>query len=92
MAILDLDHFKAYNDHHGHPAGDALLIDCARAWQSQLHRPAVLARYGGEEFAVLLPGTGLAEAHPVLDELRRATPGHRPSRSATPNATPTSRR
>jgi diguanylate cyclase (GGDEF)-like protein len=76
VAILDLDHFKDYNDRSGHPAGDVLLIECARAWHSLLNPPALLARYGGEEFAVLLPGTLLVEAEPILDRLRRATPGH----------------
>ena len=75
MAILDLDQFKAYNDRYGHPVGDTLLVDCARAWHSNLDPPAIIARYGGEEFAVLLPGTQLADAHHVLDRLRRATPG-----------------
>jgi diguanylate cyclase (GGDEF)-like protein len=74
VAILDLDHFKEYNDHHGHPAGDAMLIDCARAWHSHLNPPAMLARYGGEEFAVLLPGADLDDARVVLELLRTATP------------------
>ena len=75
VAILDLDHFKAYNDRNGHPAGDVLLMECARSWHSLLNPPALLARYGGEEFAVLLPGTLLVEADPILDRMRRATPG-----------------
>lgn len=75
VAILDLDHFKEFNDRCGHPAGDALLVDCARAWHSHLKPPALLARYGGEEFAVLLPGLSLTEARGVLDELRQVTPG-----------------
>lgn len=74
VAILDLDHFKAYNDRCGHPAGDALLVKCARAWQSQLQAPALIARYGGEEFTVLLPGVSQADARDVLDRLRLATP------------------
>lgn len=75
VAILDLDHFKDYNDYFGHPAGDTMLINCARAWHAQLDPPAILARYGGEEFAVLLPGTSLDHAKAVLEALRRATPG-----------------
>jgi diguanylate cyclase (GGDEF)-like protein len=74
VAMMDLDLFKAYNDQHGHPEGDALLIECGRAWRSHLDPPAVLARYGGEEFAVLLPGIALEDAQPVLERLRRATP------------------
>ncbi|HNE87903.1 MAG: GGDEF domain-containing protein [Candidatus Nanopelagicales bacterium] len=75
VAMLDLDRFKDYNDRYGHPAGDDLLVDCARAWHAELAPPALLARYGGEEFAVLLPGVSLAQSRPVLEQLRRATPG-----------------
>lgn len=74
VAMLDLDHFKEYNDRNGHPAGDDMLVACARAWHSHLEPPAMLARYGGEEFAVLLPGTRMSEALPVLERVRRATP------------------
>jgi diguanylate cyclase (GGDEF)-like protein len=74
VAILDLDHFKAFNDTYGHPAGDDMLVECARSWHALLDPPAMLARYGGEEFAVLLPGVNADEAHEVLDNLRRATP------------------
>jgi diguanylate cyclase (GGDEF)-like protein len=75
VAMLDLDHFKDYNDVHGHQAGDALLTDCARAWLAATPPGAFLARYGGEEFALLLPGMDGDMAGPYLDRLRRATPG-----------------
>lgn len=75
VAMLDLDHFKAYNDRYGHPAGDRLLTDCARAWRSCLDPHLVLARYGGEEFAALLPDLPLEAAVSVLDHLRLETPG-----------------
>jgi len=75
VAMLDLDHFKAFNDRLGHPEGDSLLIACARAWAACLAPPALLARYGGEEFAVLLPGCRLDDARPALERLREATPG-----------------
>lgn len=74
LAMLDLDHFKRYNDHFGHAKGDEILIQCSRAWHALLDPPAMLARYGGEEFAVLLPGVVLEQAHPVLERLRLATP------------------
>jgi diguanylate cyclase (GGDEF)-like protein len=73
-ALLDLDHFKAFNDHHGHLAGDRLLKAAAAAWQAELRPGDLLARYGGEEFAVLLPGCDRDDAVEVLDRLRRAMP------------------
>ena len=74
IGMLDLDHFKAFNDRHGHPAGDRLLKEVAAAWHSALRRSDILARYGGEEFIVLLPGTDLGQAVAALERLRRATP------------------
>ncbi len=56
VLLVDVDHFKAYNDHHGHPAGDQCLRLVAQALQRALQEPdAALARWGGEEFIVLLP-------------------------------------
>jgi diguanylate cyclase (GGDEF)-like protein len=74
VAILDLDHFKGFNDQYGHQAGDQLLKSAAIAWQSLLRSSDLLARYGGEGFAVLLPASTLGEAVEVLDRLRLATP------------------
>lgn len=74
VAMLDIDHFKAYNDQHGHLAGDLLLRRCASAWATGLRPGDLLARYGGEEFAVLLHGCSLRDARAALDRLRRATP------------------
>src|SRR5262249_41243524 len=54
LALIDLDHFKDYNDRFGHDAGDDLLRRLGGNWQAQLRPGDVLARYGGEEFAVLL--------------------------------------
>jgi diguanylate cyclase (GGDEF)-like protein len=75
VAMLDLDHFKEYNDTHGHQAGDALLTACARAWLAATPPGSFLARYGGEEFALLLPGMDGVAARSFLDRLREATPG-----------------
>ncbi|MCW2996074.1 MAG: hypothetical protein JWQ18_3569, partial [Conexibacter sp.] len=74
LAIIDLDRFKAYNDTHGHPAGDRLLRGVAAAWTERLRHTDVLARYGGEEFAVLLPGADPSAAREVAQSLRNAMP------------------
>jgi diguanylate cyclase (GGDEF)-like protein len=74
VGLLDLDHFKAFNDTYGHPAGDALLKQAATAWRSTLPVDAVLARYGGEEFAVLLRGHTRQQAYAVLEVMRAVTP------------------
>ncbi len=74
VAILDLDFFKAYNDDHGHQAGDRFLKEAAAAWRAQLRPTDTLARYGGEEFVVLRPGTDRDAARTVVDRLRAATP------------------
>ncbi len=73
VALIDLDHFKDYNDRHGHPAGDALLRRAAAAWRSAIRANDVLARYGGEEFAVLLAGCEEGIALEIAERLRLAT-------------------
>jgi diguanylate cyclase len=74
VAIIDLDHFKRYNDTHGHQAGDRLLKAAAASWSAQLRQVDVLARYGGEEFIALLPGCDAAAVERVLDRLRAVSP------------------
>lgn len=74
LAMLDLDHFKAYNDQHGHPAGDLLLNAAARQWQHALRSSDALIRFGGEEFLAVLPACDLLDASARMDTLRRATP------------------
>ena len=74
VAMIDLDHFKEFNDERGHQAGDRFLKQAAAAWGSELRGGDFLARYGGEEFALALPGCSRADAVEVAERLRAATP------------------
>jgi len=74
VAILDIDHFKNYNDTHGHLAGDEVLRACAKAWDSALRGEDTIVRFGGEEFLVLLPETDPDQAAEIVERLRRTTP------------------
>lgn len=71
IAFLDLDHFKQFNDRHGHAAGDRALHAAAQALQARVRGDDVLARVGGEEFGVILRGATMGDALPRLDDLRR---------------------
>ncbi len=70
VAMIDLDHFKAFNDTHGHVRGDALLATTSRRFAAQLREVDLLARWGGEEFAVALPHCTADEAAAILQRLR----------------------
>lgn len=71
VALLDIDAFKQYNDHYGHPAGDRALRAVARVASSAMRRPSDLAaRYGGEELVVLMPETDAAQAMYVAESIR----------------------
>jgi diguanylate cyclase (GGDEF)-like protein/PAS domain S-box-containing protein len=73
LLLIDVDHFKGYNDQHGHQAGDECLGSVARIIAGQAQRPADLAaRYGGEEFVLLLPGTEAAGCEQVGERIRQA--------------------
>jgi diguanylate cyclase (GGDEF)-like protein len=74
VALLDLDHFKSYNDSKGHQAGDLLLKEVSAAWRTQLRDIDTIARWGGEEFALMLPACSLDQAETVLKRLQSATP------------------
>lgn len=76
VIMVDIDFFKSYNDHLGHPAGDHALRSVGTCLMIGARRPAdLVARYGGEEFAVILPDTDLAGATHVAEELRQAVLG-----------------
>jgi diguanylate cyclase (GGDEF)-like protein len=69
--MVDIDDFKAYNDAHGHQAGDLALEMTAQCLKTALRSADVAARYGGEEFSILLPQTGLSEAGVIAERIRR---------------------
>ena len=70
LIMLDIDHFKQFNDRFGHPAGDELLRQVAQVLRESARAYDVAARYGGEEFALLLPNTALEQAVQVAERLR----------------------
>jgi diguanylate cyclase (GGDEF)-like protein len=71
LLLIDIDSFKAYNDHFGHQQGDACLATVAEALAAKLKRPAdVAARYGGEEFAAILPDTSIEQAGQHANAIR----------------------
>jgi diguanylate cyclase len=70
VLMMDLDHFKAVNDTHGHAAGDAVLRATGAVLRQLLRALDVPGRYGGEEFGVLLPGTDLAGAEAIAERIR----------------------
>lgn len=72
LALLDIDHFKRVNDTHGHPAGDAVLVQLGQILARQFREVDVVARYGGEEFAVILPEISGSVAKGVAERVRRA--------------------
>ncbi|TAN48504.1 MAG: diguanylate cyclase [Methylococcaceae bacterium] len=72
LLMIDIDHFKRYNDHYGHGAGDDCLRRVAEALSEGVFRPGdTVARYGGEEFVILLPQTARQPAGRIAEQLRR---------------------
>lgn len=74
VALIDMDHFKVYNDTYGHLAGDVLLRDLVTAVRAELRTGDMIARWGGEEFALALPGCDLQHAHTLASRLLRVVP------------------
>jgi diguanylate cyclase (GGDEF)-like protein len=72
MLLIDVDHFKRFNDDHGHVAGDYALRTVAMCLRNALRPTDMIARFGGEEFAVLLPGARIEHAREIGERLRRA--------------------
>ncbi|MGE0387720.1 MAG: sensor domain-containing diguanylate cyclase [Gammaproteobacteria bacterium] len=72
VILVDVDHFKQFNDQHGHAAGDAILRAVADVLRLNTRGEDIVARYGGEEFAVVLPGTRADDARACAETLRHA--------------------
>jgi diguanylate cyclase len=72
LMLTDVDHFKQFNDTHGHLTGDQVLRLVAMSVKQNVKGQDIAARYGGEEFAIVLPRTSLREANAVADQIRRA--------------------
>ncbi|MHB8418504.1 MAG: GGDEF domain-containing protein [Myxococcales bacterium] len=72
LVMIDIDHFKLYNDRNGHPAGDEVLKGVAAALERTVRKVDTVARYGGEEFSVILPQIRREEALAVAEKLRRS--------------------
>lgn len=71
LIVADLDYFKKINDTHGHPAGDAVLVNVASKLRNCIRPQEALGRYGGEEFLIVLPGASHTTAMSVADRMRR---------------------
>ncbi len=72
LCMIDVDHFKKFNDKHGHLKGNEVLIEIARIMRTAMRETDVVARYGGEEFAVILPKTSKAQAAALAERMREA--------------------
>lgn len=75
VALIDIDHFKAVNDTHGHLVGDAVLRDVARVFGDRLRGTDLVGRYGGEEFIVILRRAAAHQGRDVLEQIRRRPAG-----------------
>lgn len=76
LLMMDVDHFKHYNDTHGHPAGDEVLKQLARLFRDNTRASDVVARYGGEEFVTLLLDTDIDRAMAIGEKLRELVSQH----------------
>jgi diguanylate cyclase (GGDEF)-like protein len=69
--MIDVDHFKDYNDAHGHPSGDQVLLEVARVLAAHVEKPSWVCRYGGEEFLIVLRGATLEQGIQLAEQLRQ---------------------
>ncbi|PTU64044.1 hypothetical protein DB032_03485 [Chromobacterium sp. Panama] len=82
LLLLDVDHFKSINDRYGHQCGDLVLQQLAACLRAEAGRDDIVGRYGGEEFVMLLPRTGLEDAHAAAQRILRAVDALRPQPAA----------
>jgi diguanylate cyclase (GGDEF)-like protein len=88
VALIDIDHFKAVNDSHGHLAGDEVLAAIGRTLLHLLREYDLVGRFGGEEFALVLPQTDLADARRIAERIRSQIADLRVDASSDPEAEP----
>ncbi len=87
LVMIDIDHFKTFNDHYGHPAGDHALRQVAAALREAVRDThATVTRYGGEEFAIILPGCDELRAAATAERLRRAVADLQITHAGNPKA------
>ncbi|TYP49280.1 diguanylate cyclase (GGDEF)-like protein [Thermosediminibacter litoriperuensis] len=70
LIIIDIDHFKSYNDRYGHLVGDSILKKLAEVLRDNVRNNDIVGRYGGEEFVIILPDTSGAEAYAIAERIR----------------------
>ena len=75
VALIDIDHFKGFNDKYGHAAGDHVLSEVAAILAANLRPTDLVARFGGEEFVIIFPETALKDAHVAAERVRAAVEG-----------------
>jgi len=76
MLMIDIDHFKKFNDTYGHQIGDFVLIETSNVYKDCVRMSDVVARYGGEEFAIIFPQTSLVDAIKVAEKIRSSVEEH----------------
>ncbi|PIE88819.1 MAG: GGDEF domain-containing protein, partial [Acidobacteria bacterium] len=76
LLLIDIDHFKKFNDTYGHQTGDFILVEFARVLEKNLRKYDILSRYGGEEFVILLPDTDAETGMLVGEKLRSIIEEH----------------
>lgn len=76
LVLLDVDHFKQFNDTYGHDAGDLVLVELAKLLRKELRELDIPGRWGGEEFSILLPNTGRKNAFLVCNKIREKLAAH----------------